>query len=201
MSNIQLSATQLLGNIPFEAVIGSPLVAAIQAQGAAAGESLRYIMSVLYGDQDSGATIGSGSEVLSVTFTYLKSQGGEQPETATITVPLLVLVPIPYINIDTMTITFKADINANSTFTSRDSDTQNESASSSFGCSFFGIKFDAQGAYSSKQSSTATAKSKYSVEYTIDVYVHATGEDMPAGTAKVLNLLSKSLNNAPGSGN
>jgi len=47
--------------------------------------------------------------------------------------------------------------------------------------------------YSSKKDSKATAESKYSVESTIDVAVKAGQEGMPAGMAKVLELLGNSL--------
>ncbi len=38
--------------------------------------------------------------------------------------------------------------------------------------------------YSSKKDSSATRDSKYSVEYTMDVAVHAGQDSMPAGMAK-----------------
>ena len=47
--------------------------------------------------------------------------------------------------------------------------------------------------YSSKKDSKATAESKYSVESTIDVAVKAGQESMPAGMAKVLELLGTAL--------
>lgn len=48
--------------------------------------------------------------------------------------------------------------------------------------------------HSSKKDSTDTQKSKYSVEYTMDVAVKAGQDTMPAGLAKVLELLGDSLN-------
>ena len=47
--------------------------------------------------------------------------------------------------------------------------------------------------YSSKKDSKATEESKYSVESTIDVAVKAGQDSMPAGLAKVLELLGNSL--------
>lgn len=44
-----------------------------------------------------------------------------------------------------------------------------------------------------KKDSRATQESKYSVEYTMDVAVKAGQESMPAGLAKVLELLGSSL--------
>ncbi|MCG8329880.1 MAG: DUF2589 domain-containing protein [Chitinophagales bacterium] len=202
-SGDQLSATQLLADIPFRAIIANPLVAAIEAQALAAGSSLRYILSVLYG-QDlfgyeysgyantwaQGLGGGTPQQVMYVSLGF--SRNGQQ---VTIKVPLLVLVPIPYLNIDSMYINFTADINATSSFSETDSssDTTSESGQGSLNFLFWHANFN--GAYSSKRSSTATAKSKYAVEYNMDVKVHASGEDMPQGTAKILNLLVHSLDN------
>ena len=47
--------------------------------------------------------------------------------------------------------------------------------------------------YSSKKDSKATQESKYSVEYTMDVAVKAGQDSMPAGLAKVLELLGSAL--------
>ena len=48
--------------------------------------------------------------------------------------------------------------------------------------------------YSSKKDSKATAESKYCVEYTMDVAVKAGQDSMPAGLAKMLEILANSLN-------
>ncbi|MBQ5410820.1 MAG: hypothetical protein IIU20_03505, partial [Bacteroidales bacterium] len=46
---------------------------------------------------------------------------------------------------------------------------------------------------SSKKDSKATQESKYSVEYTIDVAVHASQDSMPAGMAKVLEMIGTAM--------
>jgi hypothetical protein len=198
---VQVSATQFLGNIPFEAIIGGPLVAAIRAQALAAGETLHYIMQLIHGS-DSKSLQGGTKEILSVEFSFERSEQGQQPELVTLTVPLLVLVPIPFIDIDTMTITFKADINASTSFKQQTDQSWTHTTDSKGHAggflSFFGLGGSITGAYSSKSDSKATANSKYSVEYNMDVYVHATGEDMPAGTAKLLNVLTKSITESGG---
>ena len=45
----------------------------------------------------------------------------------------------------------------------------------------------------SQKDSKATEESKYSVEYTMDIAVKAGQDSMPAGLAKVLELLGNSL--------
>ena len=84
---------------------------------------------------------------------------------AQITVPLLTIVPIPYIAINSIDINFKANISASAAST----ETENSS------------------------SSVDTSVSAYSVEYTMDVAVHAGQDSMPAGMAKVLEMLNNSI--------
>jgi hypothetical protein len=60
---------------------------------------------------------------------------------------------------------------------------------------FFSASLDAS--VSSKKDSTSTKNSKYSVEYTIDVHVHAVQDDMPGGMSKILNILTESINSQP----
>ena len=50
--------------------------------------------------------------------------------------------------------------------------------------------------YSAKKDSTSARDSKYSVEYTMDIYVHAVNDSMPQGMETVLNLLNASLKEA-----
>ena len=57
----------------------------------------------------------------------------------------------------------------------------------------FSLQANLKANYSSKKDSKATAESKYSVESTIDVAVKAGQESMPAGMAKVLELLGTAL--------
>jgi hypothetical protein len=182
----QAAATQLLSNIPFGAIIGGPLVAGVEAQTQAANATLNYVLKVLFGD---GVSNQNGNNtVMAVTFTF--QRGASR---AIVTVPLLTLVPIPYLLIETMDIEFKAQINANSSYTqAQDTHTDvNSSISGSGGFLFDKVNFNA--GFSSKMDSSGTRDSKYSVEYTIDVKVHATGHDMPAGTMKVLNMLNDAI--------
>lgn len=56
-----------------------------------------------------------------------------------------------------------------------------------------GARAGMNASYSSKKDSSATKDSKYSVEYTMDVAVHAGQDSMPAGMAKVLEMLNNSI--------
>src|SRR5215471_12621459 len=106
----QLQATQMLSQIPFQAIIGGPLTAAVDAQAASAVACVKFVKDVGF---------DSNGEVRNVTFSFVKTLpapvGSNTPATKNvqITVPLLTIMPIPFIRIDNMTIAFKAQLSAN----------------------------------------------------------------------------------------
>lgn len=197
----QVNATQLLNNIPFPNLIGGPMAAAIQAQGLAAKQTVDFIYQV---GLDAQAGDQSTAKVRTVFFKYVKTTTGKDgtvtQSDATLTVPLLTIVPIPFIRIDTMTITFKANINADSTAktTSTQSTDTEKSWDGAVKVLFWSVDTGLRGSYSDKSSSTASQSSKYSVQYTLDVYVHAVQDQMPAGMQKVLNILQDSITASDG---
>jgi len=183
MSNIQSQATSQLGAIPFGSLIGGPLNAAVEAQAQAANTSVEFIKQVAIKDD---------GEVRNVTFFYMKEESKVE-----LTVPILAIVPIPYLRIDDMTINFKAKISADTSTSDKSSSSSSVdvNASASAGWGWGKAKFSA--GYSSKKDSSSSRDSKYSVEYTMDISVHAVQDDMPGGLEKVLNMLEKSIESAP----
>ena len=180
-------ATNALQSLPFGTLIGSPLTACIDAQAKAAQSSWEFIRDVGLTDSEDG-----GKKAIYVSFEYRKDG-----RSATLCLPLLTIVPIPYLAIREIDIAFKARISAAAS--------TSKSVHKSFGFEA-GMKAKAGVNYliasasvelstsiSSKKDSTATRDSKYSVEYTMDVNVKAGQDDMPAGMAKVLEVLSNSI--------
>ena len=185
-------ATQQLQMIPFGSLIGAPLDAAITAQGQAAMTSADFIRSV--GLQQVEVDDGQGGkkmvwEAITVSFTFSDSSG----VTRNLVVPLLAIVPIPYIAIDDISINFKANISAESTTSLSTSTSTQFNAETEVSVRFWFVKANFKASYSSKKDSTATANSRYSVEYTMDVSVHASQSDMPAGLAFVLQILNDAI--------
>jgi hypothetical protein len=189
---LQTKATQQLNNIPFECLIGGPLTAAVKAQGLAAKETATFIQEVGFVlDEKGNATLRT------VEFQYSRLTKNAKDETdtedVTIKVPLLTLVPIPFIRINDMNINFKAKINANSKVESSEKSSTEKNAKLTGGVSYWFYKVNFEGGISSKSDSTASRHSDYSVEYTMDVNVHATQDSMPAGLQVVLNKLTDSI--------
>ena len=181
-------ATSALQAIPFSSIIGGPLKACIEAQAMAAKTTWDFIQEVgLNIDPETG-----DKSAVNVAFSFM--QNGRM---AQLNVPLLTIVPIPYIAIHTIDINFKASISASSSSVSEQTESTSMggsadiSAGLKIGPFHLDAKFNAN--YSSKKDSKATEESKYSVEYTMDVAVKAGQESMPAGLAKVLELLGNSL--------
>jgi len=188
-------ATSALTGIPFSQIIGSPLKAAIEAQAMAAETTWRFIQEVgLNTDKETG-----DKKAVNVSFDFI--QDGKEVR---LNVPLLTIVPIPYIAINSIDINFKAKINAESSSHNEESDSSSMNANLKVGGKIgfgpFSANFDVSAGYSSKKDSKATQDSKYSVEYTLDIAVKAGQDSMPAGLARVLDILNNciSVNNPKG---
>ena len=181
-------ATNALQAIPFGSMIGGPLNACIEAQAMAAQTSWQFIQEVgLNTNPDTGQ-----KEAVNVSFQFV--QNGRVVQ---LNVPLLTIVPIPYIAIHDIDINFKANISASSSSVSEQSSSSalDVGAEASIGAKWGAFHMDAKmkANYSSKKDSKATQESKYSVEYTMDVAVKAGQDSMPAGLAKVPELLGNTL--------
>lgn len=181
-------ATNALQAIPFSSMIGGPLKACIEAQAMAAKTTWDFIQEV--GLNENPET--HEKTAVNVAFSFI--QGGRMVQ---LNVPLLTIVPIPYIAVQSVDISFKANISASSSSVSENTESteMGGDASITAGLKIGPFYMDAtlNANYSSKKDSKATEESKYSVESTIDVAVKACQDSMPAGLAKVLELLGNSL--------
>lgn len=181
-------ATEALQAIPFASIIGAPLDACIKAQAMAAQTTWEFIQQVGMQDKNEDGL----KEAVNVSFTFI--QNGK---TVRLNIPLLSIVPIPYIAIQNIDIAFKANLSASSSAADDvRSNTEykvDTTTSGRLGWGWWGVKLDLKGGYSSKKDSRATQDSKYSVEYTMDVGIRAGQESMPAGLAKVLEILNSTL--------
>jgi hypothetical protein len=267
MATAQDQATGQLGALPFGTIIGGPLVAAVEAQAAAARSTVEFIdavgfaapvgpvTSIVVDDGGSGygtsapavtigdapgggataaatAVLDKGGAVTSVTIVtagsgyttaptvtigdapsggttatatasiarplqYVRFSYTSGDESRELLVPLLTIVPIPYIRIDDMTVQFKANISAESATDSTRTSTESRAAelgvTGKYGWGPASVQASFNASYSSKKDSTSAATSKYSVEYTMDVYVHVVQDDLPKGMQTVLGLLSDGI--------
>lgn len=181
-----------LQGLPFYNLIGGPLSACIDAQREAAETSVDFITRVgLNVDKETGE-----KSATYVSFSYI--QNGRK---VVINVPTLALVPIPYIAINTIDINFKATVNGvecesyeNTSSVENKQDTNTKSNSRrGFILNRQKTETKINTSFSTKRDSKGTQDSKFSVEATIDVAVHASQESMPAGMAKILEMLGAAM--------
>ena len=193
------AATSALKSIPFENIIGAPLEACIRAQQSAAQSTVDFINAV--GLQEVTTKDEEGNESTRVEAIYVSFQFIQGGRMVQMNVPLLSIVPIPYIAINTIDINFKANITAATTNTAEVSSTEDKTKKEDYAHThkYNGWRVkntsssNISAQVSSKKDSKATQESKYSVEYTIDVAVHASQDSMPAGMAKVLEMIGTAM--------
>ena len=177
--DVSKKTVSTLEGLPFYNLIGGPLNDCIRAQADAALTTVNFIKSVGLEQEKDGVT-----EAIYVHFTFV--QNGRK---VTISVPLLTIVPIPYIAINSIDIKFKATVSGVETdsFSSDFSSQYNEDYSRNYKSWNKRKTTSLKSSFSSKRDSKCTQDSSFSVESTIDV------ESMPAGMAKVLEMLGAAM--------
>lgn len=176
-----------LQGLPFDNLIGGPLNACIQAQNDAAMTSINFINNVcLNEDKETGE-----KSAVYVSFSFI--QNGRK---VVINVPMIAIVPIPYIAINSIDISFKATVNgveSESSSTETEYESKGNKKSTRKSGLFRRKTTTINSTFSTKRDSKSTQDSKFSVEATIDVAVHAGQESMPAGMAKILEMLGAAM--------
>ena len=176
-----------LQGLPFDNLIGGPLNACIQAQNDAAMTSINFINNVcLNEDKETGE-----KSAVYVSFSFI--QNGRK---VVINVPMIAIVPIPYIAINSIDISFKATVNgveSESSSTETEYESKGNKKSTRKSGLFRKKTTTINSTFSTKRDSKSTQDSKFSVEATIDVAVHAGQESMPAGMAKILEMLGAAM--------
>jgi hypothetical protein len=152
--------------LPFDHIIGAPLMACIKAQQASAQATWEAIREIGFEKSDTADPASTKEEEVAMV-NFLFQQNGF---TRKISVPLLTLIPIPYMQIDSVDLKFRADMS-----TSSDGSIKAK--------------------YSNTMDSEAARTSKYNVTNEIDINIHATTSGMPAGIAKMLEIFTSSCIN------
>ena len=181
--------TEGLNSIPFGQMIGAPLSACVDAQEQASISTLNFIRRVGFANEEP-------DKVINVSFKYVRD--GNHVE---LIVPLLTIVPIPYIAIDNVSINFKANITGIDQEREQEDSSVQSGQTTDYSRNYRGLgwfsasnsKTVMRSTLSSKKDSTATRDSNYCIETTIDVNVQARQESLPAGMAKVLEMLQQSI--------
>ncbi|MEC5172643.1 DUF2589 domain-containing protein [Chryseobacterium nepalense] len=188
---------QELNSLDFSVYIGGPLQAAVKAQHDASISQVNFIKEVGFvpsEEEDEPVALRY------VDFNYKKSvpnpdydpdatteAATERFTTAEVSlkVPFLTMLTIPALRIDEMTIDFNAKLNS--------VETQNVSSefsgSASLSAKIWKVKFNASASYKKTSSSTSTTERTY----TLGVHVRAVNDELPAGLARVMDMLEDSI--------
>ncbi|MCF0199668.1 MAG: DUF2589 domain-containing protein [Bacteroidaceae bacterium] len=187
--SIVSSTQQALNGIDFGNLMGAPLSACVNAQAQAAQSTVNFVNEVGFDIDENG-----NKQAVYVTFSYVN-----QGRMVTLAVPLLTIVPIPYIAIRNVDIKFTCTVNGLETTKDTEVDTEHGNQVQNKNLNkrnFFGYRSESASmrtSVSTKRDSASTRDSQFSIEATIDVEVHAEGGTLPAGMAKVLELLGSSM--------
>lgn len=186
-----MSLVQELNSLDFEVYIGGPLQAAINAQQSASIAQAEFIK-----------TIGMDEEkkLRYVDFTHKKRIPNPEYDPTTdedeanpkyleqevlITVPFLSILSVPALRIDEVVIDFNAKLTS--------VETRQSSAESNFalevGGKVWGVRFKASAAYKRTTSSSSTIEKTYN----LGVHVRAVNDELPAGLARVLDMMEDSI--------
>ncbi len=199
-----------LASIPFGHLIGAPLNAAIEAQARAAMTTVDFIKAVGLDENENVKyitfkmkqavpAVPEKPAVFAKDGTTILTPKVDKVDATTkdvsIEVPLLTIIPIPFIRIDDMNIAFKASLTESGESSNEVKTGVAATVTGKGSYNTFFTKFEMSATVSSKRDSTSTRSSKYSVEYNMDINVHAVQDDMPAGMAAILGALTSNLEN------
>ncbi|MEZ0242604.1 MAG: DUF2589 domain-containing protein [Sphingomonas sp.] len=200
-------ALNQLTSLPLGFLIGEPLKAAVAAQALAAETTVDFIKSVGFEEVD--------GKLNAIYLEFIFEDGGGVYRR--VRAPMLMLVAVPNIAVTSINVQFKAKIDASASQGSSDSLETNFSTGGSFtrsvtknrnagvalkkvnigGSRTVNSTLNLYASFSSKKDSKATQDSKYSVEYTLDIDVHAEQAGLPQGLATVLNILQDGISKQP----
>jgi hypothetical protein len=181
-----MAAIQNIQSIPFGALIGGPMTAAVQAQALAAMTTVDFIENVGFDPPPANAVV---RPVKNVVFSYKKANSIGVEKTFDLTVPVLAIVPIPYLRIEELNIDFTAKLTDLVEHSEDTTSSVNLSAEASARWGWGRASF--RGSYS--RTHNQANKSVENNEYTMNVRLRATQSEVPGGLAKVLDMLEAAI--------
>jgi len=171
--------TEEIGSIDFAKLIGGPLNACVTAQTNASVATANFIKEVGFKE--------GGKDLVMVDFTHNREVPAEDGSGSTtskevkLTVPLISILNIPSLRIENITIDFNVKLNSTYSKNINSSIGVNANAKAGWGP----VKMSVSASYR-RSSSTGVKVEK---EYSMNVKVLATNDEMPAGLEKVLGML------------
>ncbi|MDH5366705.1 MAG: DUF2589 domain-containing protein [Cyclobacteriaceae bacterium] len=176
-----------LHSLPFQKIIGAPLLALVQGQAQAAQATAEFIEKIGF---ESAETAGQGDlgGLRMVTFSYQKPDDQGNLQSYIVEVPLLSLIPIPSIEIK----------NAEMEFNIKITDIQTETTSLALSSSdaeegnwLSNERVEFRAAMGKMQSNTS---GQTETDIQMKVKINAQQADIPTGLAHIFRLMDQSIN-------
>lgn len=185
-----------LASLNFEALVGGPLTAVVEAQAQAAITAVNFINEVGFDEipPEERAPNGPSRRPQMVTFEYkrmVQVPDQEEPQLRDfeLTVPLLAMVNVPYLRIETTDIEFNAKIT--SMVHSEESLQRRFDLDFQARAKFIFGRARLKAKYASTRNTVDTSRTNRN--YDMKVHVHAVGDEMPAGTDRLLRILESTI--------
>lgn len=166
-------------SVDFSRVIGAPIVACINAQKEAAQATINYIKEQVFQPSSDENLVGD-LEPITITF-YFQSNGLMQ----SLVMPLICIVPVPYFQIESVDLTFQTKIT--------ESYKEYGKIENGKGKVHLQAQIASEGKSDDENTSQSEASSETNVNAYMDVCLHVTSSDMPAGISKLLEIFSNEL--------
>ncbi len=174
--------------LPLEFIVATPLLATVKAQAAAAVATRQFIEGLC----DPPASGGARAPIMVSLRAQFQDSSSGQTREATVEAPLLALVPVPHLRIDALTVSFRYEV----TQTIKNAETVDK-----------GIEFEAGTSDALSHFVRATLKGNLSAHSTreevanrsgsLEISLHASESEIPAGLSKLLDLLSQTITVTP----
>jgi len=155
-----------LKEVKFENVIAAPLIACAEAQKEASMAAYKYMMALGFQTDKTGL---ADHEPVPISF-YFVHEG----VTHRLTMPLISLVPIPFLQIGHIDLNYQAMVTAS----------DNDSLK---------VRYSSSALDTFKDERNLNSSNSIVARETIDIRLRATTSDMPAGMAKLMEILNTQL--------
>ena len=181
-----------LGSIPYGAVIGGPLNAAVEANAEASMTAAKFIQDVGFEQSDDGWE--SEDKPIYVTFHYKKEvvdpeSGESSEEEFDLKIPLLLLLNIPYFEVSKVTIDFNVKLNSIEKFATSSKFNVESEVKGKQGWLTGNVKWRVGVSYQRQKSQSQ----KIERQYDQNVHVEALGVDPPEGVTRLFDILEGTI--------
>jgi hypothetical protein len=182
-----------LGNIPYQSIIGGPLIAAVKANTDASEAAAQFI-------KDVGFTEGENGEKSPrmVEFSYEKEvideeSGDSTLKSHTITIPFLLLTNVPYFEVEQVTVDFNVKLNSLQTYEVSDEFNLEVENKGKQGWFTGRTEWSVNSSYQRKSSRSQEVERTYDQQ----VHVQAGSVEAPEGVKKLLGVLEQTIVEVP----